>query len=199
MAPQNNDNQLVILEEALTRFVDVSLQGEQPDINEFAGQYPQYEAQLKKRIQDLQEIDSLFDSIVHADESDFEEAVTGQDLVGQKVGSFEIVEVIGRGGMGVVYLARDTKLDGSVAIKSIPAKLANDSNTRMRFHREAKLLASLNHSNISVIHEIIEQEEGASYLVLEYVPGQTLAQRIAREPLRQPRRPAGRSKGPAPV
>jgi serine/threonine protein kinase/tetratricopeptide (TPR) repeat protein len=183
MAPQNNDNQLVILEEALTRFVDVSLQGEQPDINEFAGQYPQYEAQLKKRIQDLQEIDSLFDSIVHADESDFEEAVTGQDLVGEKVGSFEIVEMIGRGGMGEVYLARDTKLKRSVAIKSMPVELQADSTSQTRFRREAELLASLNHPNIAVIHEIIEQEEGANYLILEYVPGRTLAQRIAREPL----------------
>ncbi|UCG58910.1 MAG: protein kinase, partial [Phycisphaerales bacterium] len=102
----------------------------------------------------------------------------------RKIGSFEIVEMIGRGGMGVVYLARDTKLDRSVAVKSLPAELASDSTTRMRFRREAKLLASLNHPNIAVIHEIIEQEEDASYLVLEYVPGETLAQRIAREPLK---------------
>jgi len=184
MAPQNNDNQLVILEEALTRFVDVSLQGEQPDINEFAGQYPQYEAQLKKRIQDLQEIDSLFDSIVHADESDFGDTATGGDLVGQKIGSFEIVEMIGRGGMGEVYSARDTKLKRSVAIKSMPVELQADSTARTRFRREAELLASLNHPNIAVIHEIIEQEEGASYLILEYVPGQTLTEHIAGEPLK---------------
>ena len=91
--------------------------------------------------------------------------------------------MIGRGGMGVVYLARDTKLKRSVAIKSMPAELAGDSTTRTRFRREAELLASLNHPNIAVIHEIIEQEEGASYLILEYVPGQTLAVRIAGEPL----------------
>ncbi|MCH7559676.1 MAG: hypothetical protein IIB56_19805, partial [Planctomycetes bacterium] len=82
MAAQMNDNQAAILEEALTRFVDVCLQGEQPDIDEFVGQYPEYEAQLKERIQDLQEIDSLFDSLVQADESDFEDTVTGGELVG---------------------------------------------------------------------------------------------------------------------
>jgi len=71
-----------------------------------------------------------------------------------------------------------------VAIKSIPPKLAGDSTTRTRFHREAKLLASLNHPNIAAIHDIIEQGEGAGYLILEYVPGETLAQRIAREPLK---------------
>ena len=183
MATQMNDNQATILEEALTRFVDVCLQGEQPDIDEFVGQYPQYEAQLKERIQDLQEIDSLLDSLVQADESDFDGAMTVQSLVGQKIGSFEIVEIIGRGGMGVVYLAHDTKLDRSVAIKSIPHNLAGDSTTKMRFRREAKLLASLNHPNIATIHDIIEQDESAGYLVLEYVPGETLTQRIAREPL----------------
>ena len=71
-----------------------------------------------------------------------------------------------------------------MAIKSIPPKLAGDSTTRTRFHREAKLLASLNHPNIAAIHDIIEQGEGAGYLILEYVPGETLAQRIAREPLK---------------
>ena len=121
MVAQNNDNQSVILQEALTRFVDVCLQGEQPDIDEFARQYPEYEAQLKKRIQDLQEIDSLFDSLVQADESDFEDSAAEHNLIGKKVGSFEIVEIIGRGGMGVVYLGHDTKLDRSVAVKSIPA------------------------------------------------------------------------------
>lgn len=182
MAAQMNDNQAAILEEALTRFVNVSLRGEQPDIDEFAGQYPEYEAQLKERIQDLQEIDSLFDSLVRADESDFEDTITGHELVGRKVGSFEIVEMIGRGGMGVVYLARDTKLKRSVAIKSMPVELQADSTARTRFRREAELLASLNHPNIAVIHEIIEEEK-SGHLILEYVPGKTLAERIASEPL----------------
>ena len=184
MAAQMNDNQAAILEEALTRFVDVCLQGEQPDIDEFVGQYPEYEAQLKERIQDLQEIDSLFDSLVQADESDFGNTATGRELVGQKIGSFEIVEMIGRGGMGIVYLARDTKLKRSVAIKSMPVELQADSTARTRFRREAELLASLNHPNIAAIHDIIEQDEGARYLVLEYVPGETLAQRIAHKPLK---------------
>ena len=184
MAPQMNDNQANVLEEALTRFVGVYFRGEQPGIDEFIGQYPQCKAQLKKRIQDLQEIDSLFDSLLQADESDFEDSAAEHNLIGKRVGSFEIVKVIGRGGMGVVYLAHDTKLKRSVAIKSIPAKLADDSTSRIRFRREAELLASLNHANIAVIHEIIEQDEGVSYLVLEYVPGESLAQRIAREPLK---------------
>ncbi|UCC99487.1 MAG: serine/threonine-protein kinase [Phycisphaerales bacterium] len=86
--------------------------------------------------------------------------------------------------MGVVYLARDTKLKRSVAIKSIPAALATDSTARTRFRREAELLASLNHPNIAVIHDIIEQDDDPGYLVLEYIPGQTLAQQIANKPLK---------------
>ena len=184
MAAQMNDNQGTILEEALTRFVDACLQGKPPDVDEFVEQYPQCQAQLKMRLQDLEQIDSLFDSLVRADEIEFAAAAAGHDLAGRKIGRFEISEMIGRGGMGVVYLARDTRLDRSVAVKSMPAELQADPNARTRFQREARLLASMNHPNIAVIHEIIEQEEGAGYLVLEYVPGQTLAQRIAHKPLK---------------
>jgi len=159
------------------------LLGPEPDIDEFVKQYPGFEHQIKQRIRKLQKIDALFDSLAGADESDFEDTETGRELVGRKVGSFEIVEMIGRGGMGVVYLARDTRLDRSVAIKSMPAELQTHSTARTRFHREAKLLASLNHPNIAVIHDIIEQEK-LGYLVLEYVPGDTLAQRIAQKPLK---------------
>jgi len=184
MVEDRDDNKADILDEALTQFVNAYVRGEQPDIDEFVEQYPQYEAQIRRRVAGLSEIDALFDSLVKVDEIDFEDVAPECDLVGRKLGIFEIVKVIGRGGMGVVYLAHDTKLDRSVAVKSIPAKLADDSTARMRFHREAKLLASLNHPNIAVIYEIIEQDEDLSYLVLEYVPGESLAQRIAREPLK---------------
>jgi len=179
-----DDNQKGIIKEAVRQFVDAQMQGQQPDLDEFVKKYPGLDIKIREGITELQKIDALFDSLVQADESDFEEAAAGQYLVGRKVGSFEIVEVIGRGGMGVVYLARDTKLKRSVAIKSIPSKMAGDSTTRTRFRREAELLASLNHPNIAVIYEIIEQDEGAGYLILEYVPGETLAERIAGEPLK---------------
>ena len=184
MSGEIDDNQKGIIKEAVQHFVDAQLQDQKPDIDEFVKKYPGLERQIRQSLQDVQKIDTLFASLVQADECDFEDAASGLELVGEKIGSFEIVEMIGRGGMGVVYLARDTKLDRSVAVKSIPVKLADDSTTRMRFHREAKLLASLNHPNIAVIHEIIEQDKDTNYLVLEYVPGQTLAQRIAREPLK---------------
>jgi dienelactone hydrolase len=98
---------------------------------------------------------------------------------GKRIGSFRIERELGRGGMGVVYLARDTALDRLVAIKSLPTKLATNPKAIARLQREARCLASLNHPNIAVIYEKIEQDEGGYYLVLEYVPGYTLAARIA--------------------
>ena len=183
MAESVDDNQERIIEDAVQQFVDAQLRGEEPDIDEFVKKYPALDHQIRENIQDLLKINGLFTSIVQTDESDFDSAVTGDDLVGRKVESFEIVEMIGRGGMGVVYLARDTKLDRSVALKSMPADLQANSTAQTRFRREAKLLASLNHPNIAVIHDIIEQDKGAAYLILEYVPGETLAERIARNPL----------------
>jgi serine/threonine protein kinase/Tfp pilus assembly protein PilF len=184
MADSGNNNQDCVIEKALKKFVDEYLRGQQPDEEEFVGQYPDCEDLLRQRIQNLLKINTLFDTLVQMDKSDFDAAETGLDRVGQKIEGFEIEQIIGQGGMGVVYLARDTKLDRSVALKSMPAELWASSTAQARFKREAKLLASLNHPNIALIYEIIEQQEGAGYLVLEYVPGQSLAQRIAREPLK---------------
>jgi Tol biopolymer transport system component len=84
----------------------------------------------------------------------------------------------------VVYLAHDIKLDRSVAIKSLPPEVKDKPKALSRFTREARVLASLNHPNIATIHEVLEGAEGLSYLVLEYIPGQTLAERIAKGPLK---------------
>ncbi len=184
MVAREDDNEAAILDEALTRFVNVYVRGEKPDIDEFVRQYPQYQTLIRRRIESLREIDSLFDSLVRADEIDSAATATGHDLAGRKIGQFEIREMIGRGGMGIVYLARDTKLKRSVAIKSMPVELQTNSTARTRFRREAELLASLNHPNIAAIYDIVEQEESGGYLILEYVPGETLAQCIAREPLK---------------
>ncbi|MHC4433857.1 MAG: serine/threonine-protein kinase, partial [Planctomycetota bacterium] len=184
MAGASDDNQKDIVKEAVRQFVDARLQGEKPDTDEFVRKYPGLESQIRKGIQELLKINALFDSLVQADEGDFDATATGDDLAGQKVGNFEIVEIIGRGGMGVVYLARDTKLKRAVAIKSMPVEMQADSTARLRFRREAELLASLNHPNIAVIHEIVEQDEGGGFLVLEYVPGRTLAEQIAHKPLK---------------
>jgi serine/threonine protein kinase/tetratricopeptide (TPR) repeat protein len=98
---------------------------------------------------------------------------------GGQIGPFRIEQELGRGAAGVVYLAHDTKLDRPVAIKSLPAELMENPKARTRFSREARVLASLNHPNIAAIYEELHETGGIGYLVLEYVPGQTLAERIA--------------------
>ena len=107
----------------------------------------------------------------------FDSSVLGP---GSQIGPFRIEHELGRGAVGVVYLAHDTKLDRSVAIKSLPAEVMANPKARSRFSREARLLASLNHPNIATIYEELEEAEGVGYLVLEYVPGQTLAEQIAK-------------------
>jgi len=99
-----------------------------------------------------------------------------------KIGSFELREKLGEGGMGQVFLASDSRLDREVAIKLLPESFANDSLRMARFEREAKLLASLNHPNIAAIYGI-EEAEGRKALVMEYVPGEDLAKRVRRGPL----------------
>jgi len=103
---------------------------------------------------------------------------------GGQIGPFRIERELGRGGAGVVYLARDTKLDRPVAIKSLPAELMENPKARTRFAREARVLASLNHPNIAAIYDEFQETEDVAYLILEYVPGQTLADRIAQSKLK---------------
>ena len=76
------------------------------------------------------------------------------------IGSYTVTRKIGRGGMGVVYLARDGKLERDVAIKCLPDELATDPDRRSRFEREAKTLASLNHAGIASIYESGRTEDG---------------------------------------
>ena len=101
---------------------------------------------------------------------------------GTKLQHYEILALIGKGGMGEVYRARDSKLGRDVAIKVLPVEFSQDEERLARFKREAKVLASLNHPNIASIHGL-EHSEGTHYLVLEMVEGETLAERIARGPI----------------
>jgi serine/threonine protein kinase/tetratricopeptide (TPR) repeat protein len=101
-------------------------------------------------------------------------------IIGKTIAHYEITSLLGKGGMGEVYEARDRKLGRSVAIKVLPAGLADDPSRVSRFHREAKLLALLNHPNIAAIHSM-EESDGTHFLVLELVEGTTLADRLKHE------------------
>ncbi len=99
---------------------------------------------------------------------------------GTELGTHEILSLIGVGGMGEVYQAHDSNLRRDVAIKVLPESFARDADRLARFRREAQLLASLNHPNIATIYNI-EDSNGTTYLVMELVPGETLADRIKRD------------------
>src|SRR6516162_5655382 len=101
---------------------------------------------------------------------------------GSRFGSYEIVTLLGSGGMGEVYRARDTKLGRDVALKVLPDSLAHDPERLARFEREAHLLAALNHPHIAHIHGF-EDSTGVRALVMELVDGPTLADRIAHGPI----------------
>src|SRR6204780_3245504 len=101
---------------------------------------------------------------------------------GTRVGPYEVKGAIGAGGMGEVYRARDSKLGRDVALKVLPEAFSRDADRMARFQREAKVLASLNHTNIATIHGL--EDSGKTHaLVMELVEGPTLADRIRLGPI----------------
>ena len=103
-------------------------------------------------------------------------------LTGRRVGVFEVLGLLGAGGMGEVYRARDTRLGRDVAIKILSPALRDDREHIARFEREARVLASLSHPHIGVVHGL-EDVDGRQALVMELVEGENLAERLARGPL----------------
>src|SRR4026208_1047063 len=101
---------------------------------------------------------------------------------GSRIGTYEVLELLGAGGMGEVYRARDLKLKRDVAIKVLPREFAGDAERLARFQREAEVLAVLNHPHIGAIYDF-ENFDGLQFLVLELVEGETLEDRIARGPV----------------
>jgi non-specific serine/threonine protein kinase len=103
-------------------------------------------------------------------------------MLGRSIAQYEIIEILGRGGMGVVYKALDTRLRRPVAIKMLPAELARDEASKKRLFAEARAASSLNHPNICTVYEIGEERDRL-FLVMEYLTGHSLATEVARGPL----------------
>ncbi|MGA9058542.1 MAG: protein kinase [Terriglobia bacterium] len=103
-------------------------------------------------------------------------------MIGQTLGHYRILEKIGAGGMGEVYRARDERLGREVAVKVLPPSLVPDESVRKRLRKEAQALSKLNHPNIEILFEL-GSKDGAEFLVVEYVPGVTLSDRLAQGPM----------------
>ena len=94
-------------------------------------------------------------------------------MIGKTISHYKIVDKLGEGGMGAVYKAEDTTLCRLVAMKSLTSSLAEDEEARERFVREAQAASSLNHPNITVVHELLE-DEGERFICMEYIEGKTI-------------------------
>ena len=103
-------------------------------------------------------------------------------MIGKSISHYRIVEELGRGGMGVVYRAEDTKLGRTVALKFLPREFTRDEEAGRRFIHEAQAAAALNHTNICTVYEIDEQD-GQSFIAMEYIEGESLREMIAAGPL----------------
>ena len=104
-------------------------------------------------------------------------------ILGKQLGHYKVLREIGRGGMGEVYLAKDYSLERRVALKLLPDRFREDAVARTRFVREAKSAAALDHPFICSIHEVLQTDQGDDCIVMEYVEGDTLRQRLSAGPL----------------
>ena len=145
------------------------LDGTKLDVDGLAAGDPGLAAALRDRVLAFERIDEALGR-------DF------QPLSGRTLGRYQIRDKLGAGGMGEVYRALDQDLGREVALKVLPPLLAWNPERRTRFEREARILATLDHRNVAAIHGL-ERADGLLFLVLELVPGETLAERIARGPL----------------
>ena len=137
---------------------------------------------LRREVQSLLAYEEEAESFMEMPALEVTARVSGKDhettLAGRVLSHYHVVSFLGAGGMGEVYLARDPRLDRTVALKILPADLASNPDRMQRFTREAKAASALNHPNVAIIHDVGESD-GIRFIVMEHVEGQTLAMKIA--------------------
>ena len=104
-------------------------------------------------------------------------------MIGNMVGHYRIVARIGAGGMGEVFLAKDTRLGRKAAIKFLPAELAGNQERRQRFLTEAKAASALNHPHVCTVYDVGETADGVPFIAMEFVDGDSLDKLLSRKPL----------------
>lgn len=150
-----------------------------PDRDEFLSEACAGDAEVRREVESLLANDDPDDNVVEkavsqaADQLPQEPDNGGEDLIGRSIGPYVVTELIGRGGMGMVYKARDTQLNRTVAIKALPSSRVPDPERKRRFLQEARATSVLNHPNIVTVHGIT-QHDGTDFMVMEYVSGKTL-------------------------
>src|SRR5215216_443142 len=151
-------------------------------VNEVCGHDKILLAEVESLLSSLDNAEGFMETPAVAEVADVIEAEQKRLEAGKRFGHYEIIEQIGAGGMGEVYLARDKKLDRKVAVKILRENFSQHELNLQRFIREAKSASALNHPNILVIHEIGETDE-ARYIVSEFVEGKTLREVFEEKPL----------------
>ncbi len=145
------------------------------------------DAELRREVESLLRYDKRGDQFIEEPALEMAAKMVVQEkpesLIGRELGSYQVVSLLGAGGMGVVYKARDTRLNRFVAIKVLPADRVSDPERKRRFIQEARAASALNHPNIITIYDI-GSKGGIDFVVMEYVGGKTLDQRIPRKGMR---------------
>lgn len=168
------------IQEIFDEVVDLDPEAREAAIDRLCGEDPALSSQVRSLVDAYEQADDVLERF---EQEPLAPRVTGRSSrSGTRIGPYEVKEELGRGGMGVVYRARDTRLDRSVVLKFLPSHLSTDETARKRFVREARSASSLDHPHICTVHEIGETEEGQVYIVMAYYEGRTLKEVLADGP-----------------
>jgi serine/threonine protein kinase len=170
--------------EQVSRIFNTALEKEPSSRNAYLDEVCENNPSLRRELQDLLSASDEQDSFIDSNKAAVT-GLTGEPKLkpGDKLGLFEVIRLLGIGGMGEVYLAKDLRLNRQVALKILPPNSLADPNATKRFLREAQAAASLEHTHICTIHEIGEENE-LSFIVMQFFEGETLAEKIKRSPLK---------------
>jgi serine/threonine-protein kinase len=167
--------------EQVKRIYDSALKREASQRAAYLDQACAHDAAVRQEVESLLDYEIQAESFIEAPAlavaAGLLASETARSPVGQRIGPYQVLSLLGAGGMGEVYLADDSRLGRKVALKLLPSRYTQEAERMRRFDREARATSALNHPNILTIHEIGQVDE-THYLVTEYVDGQTLRQRM---------------------